>query len=61
MRGGAPLAGATILGDGRVALIVDVPALLRRTTNEQADLDPRAVGAGRGPCVQEEEKGERPC
>jgi two-component system chemotaxis sensor kinase CheA len=61
MRGGAPLAGATILGDGRVALIVDVPALLRGMTNEQADLDPRAVGAGRGPCVQEEEKGKRPC
>jgi two-component system chemotaxis sensor kinase CheA len=61
MRGGAPLAGGTILGDGRVALIVDVPALLRKATNERPDLDPRGVGAGRGPSVQGEEKGERPC
>jgi len=61
MRGGAPLAGATILGDGRVALIVDVPALLREATNERADLDPGAVGAGRETSVQEEEKGEGPC
>jgi len=60
-RAGAPLAGATILGDGRVALIVDVPALLREATNERADLDPRAVGAGRGPFGREEEKGEGPC
>jgi two-component system chemotaxis sensor kinase CheA len=61
MRGGAPLAGATILGDGRVALIVDVPALLRKATDERADLDRRAVGAGRVPSMHGQEKGERQC
>ena len=62
MRGGAPLAGATILSDGRVALIVDVPALLRKATDKRADLlDPRAVAAGREPSARDEERGEGPC
>ncbi|MCL5960862.1 MAG: chemotaxis protein CheW, partial [Chloroflexi bacterium] len=30
------LSGATILGDGRVALILDVPALVRKTIQERA-------------------------
>jgi two-component system chemotaxis sensor kinase CheA len=35
------LAGATILGDGRVAVILDVPALLSRTIEKRADPDSR--------------------
>jgi len=37
LRGQAALSGSAVLGDGRVALILDVPALLRTTLRRAAD------------------------
>ena len=34
--GAKGISGATILGDGNVALIIDVPALLRAATEQRA-------------------------
>jgi len=45
-RGLPGVAGSTILGNGRVALILDVPALLREATRRQAD---RTAGAETSP------------
>jgi two-component system chemotaxis sensor kinase CheA len=57
----AGLAGATILGDGRVALILDVAALLRDGNEKWVDLDSRLASSRRTGPFQQAEKGEGPC
>jgi two-component system chemotaxis sensor kinase CheA len=41
----AGLAGATMLGDGRVALILDIPGVISRFQSQQGDRDPAQAAA----------------
>jgi two-component system, chemotaxis family, sensor kinase CheA len=57
----AGLAGASILSDGRIALILDVPALVRKATNARVNPASRVPAGGEAQSFRQTEKGRGSC